>query len=964
MYRVESLPISIPIGRQGENHAMKIEIDCSSFLAEWPQATITAMLRRSVAENPYILVTSIDSSGILTWEPTAHDTGIEGDGQIEIRAVENDVLAKSVTAIVCVERSLTPPEPDTPIDWVEDIKSDIAQSVTSAANSANDAAKSAASAQESAAAAAGSASAAQSSANAAAKSENAASKSATGAAGSADAASKSAGDAAQSASDAAASAKAAAGSAADAAGALDNVNASADAAAKAARAAAESAKDASASKSGAAQSATAAAGSASAASKSASDAAKSAAAANGSAAAAEESKTGAESAANAAKSEADKAAGSAAAADTSAQAAAGSAAAAAESAQGAADAAKAEAAKIIQDGEIARTSTWSSQRIVDQLYTEVSANGNPAVIENALEGYPMSIKASWEPKQDGIGTPSPDNVRPIAGADVVTLRKSSKNLLNPADVNDIIFTPYGLKIELAGENTVRIKGTYEATGGSFGIMQLNTKLLSGRGLTITDTVTNGTHLAHRLYGLRTRNETNIALAADEGSWTPGTAVDMTIKVGIYAPEAVPAEYQPYAGKQSSLTLPHTIYGGIIDVATGQGQETWGYIASYAGETLPGEWISDRDAYADDTQPTIGAQVVYKLAAPETFAVTGGGRIAALAGTNTVVTDADSLEVKTRAASKYADAAAGLIDDTVIAEGKAWSSKHTVDKLLPMQTVTGNPAVIETLEGYPLELSASWEPKQEGSGTPSPDNVRPITGGRDSVKITVNGTEHTLALPDTIYGGDVDAVTGAGVKAMGCIQFTGTETWGGYLAGTTKSYITTVVTNAPAAPTLPAVSSHFEWQVYAYAEKNSEGKFAFQSNGAKICFCTTQTYKTKDEWATYLAAQYAAGTPVQVVYKLATPETFAATGGGRIDALAGTNTISTDADTVTITAPTPPQTTASAAEAQAAKLDYVAMMADVDVDDLTAVDDAGADTGVDADMPTGIEGSEMDGKQEV
>ena len=152
MYRVESLPISIPIGRQGENHAMKIEIDCSSFLVEWPQATITAMLRRSVAENPYILVTSIDSSGILTWEPTAHDTGIEGDGQIEIRAVENDVLAKSVTAIVCVERSLTPPEPDTPIDWVEDIKSDIAQSVTSAANSASDAAKSAASAQESAAA--------------------------------------------------------------------------------------------------------------------------------------------------------------------------------------------------------------------------------------------------------------------------------------------------------------------------------------------------------------------------------------------------------------------------------------------------------------------------------------------------------------------------------------------------------------------------------------------------------------------------------------------------------------------------------------------------------------------------------------------------------------------------------------------------------------------------------------------
>lgn len=57
-------------------------------------------------------------------------------------------------------------------------------------------------------------------------------------------------------------------------------------------------------------------------------------------------------------------------------------------------------------------------------------------------------------------------------------------------------------------------------------------------------------------------------------------------------------------------------------------------------------------------------------------------------------------------------------------------------------------------------------------------------------------------------------------------------------------------------------------------------------------------------------------------------------------------------------------TLSAAEKQAAKLDYVAMMADVDMDDLLAVDDAGADAGMDMDMPTDIEGSEMDGKQEV
>lgn len=57
------------------------------------------------------------------------------------------------------------------------------------------------------------------------------------------------------------------------------------------------------------------------------------------------------------------------------------------------------------------------------------------------------------------------------------------------------------------------------------------------------------------------------------------------------------------------------------------------------------------------------------------------------------------------------------------------------------------------------------------------------------------------------------------------------------------------------------------------------------------------------------------------------------------------------------------TQASALEKQGARLTYIAMMADVDMDDLLATDDAGTDSGM-MDMPTGIEGSGMDGKQEV
>lgn len=612
MYRVESLPISIPIGRQGENHAMKIEIDCSSFLAEWPQATITAMLRRSVAENPYILVTSIDSNGILTWEPTAHDTGIEGDGQIEIRAVENDVLAKSVTAIVCVERSLTPPEPDTPIDWVEDIKSDIAQSVTSAANSASDAAKSAASAQESAAAAAGSASAAQSSANAAAGSASAASKSAASAATSADAANGSASDAAQSAAEADTSAKVSAASAAEAAGTLDSVKASADAAAGSARAAAESASDAAGSKSSAAQAAT--------------DAAQAASAAAGSASQSAAARDAAQAAAAAASAAASDAAGSAAAAVGSKDAAAQSASAAAASAAKAEKAAQ-DAAGIIDDTVIAAGKAWSSKHTVDKLLPMQTVTGNPVVIET-LEGYPMSVKASWEPIQEGEGTPSSDNIRPISGRKEVKIELCGKNLLNWPYTNinaNNEFTERGITyIENIEDRTIKMKGVAE----------------SPYGVTID----------------RANKEKYGKICGTDVYYDPGNNQSFIypLKVGqlydkIIYPQlelgSKPTQYEkPITHKITTLNLPTTIYGGEVNAVTGAGTKQWEHITSYAGESLPGEWISDRDAYADGAQPTIGAQVVYKLATPETFAATGGGRIDALAGTNVFVTDADTLTV--------------------------------------------------------------------------------------------------------------------------------------------------------------------------------------------------------------------------------------------------------------------------------------------------------------------------------
>lgn len=75
-----------------------------------------------------------------------------------------------------------------------------------------------------------------------------------------------------------------------------------------------------------------------------------------------------------------------------------------------------------------------------------------------------------------------------------------------------------------------------------------------------------------------------------------------------------------------------------------------------------------------------------------------------------------------------------IDDTAVTDSAPWSSKHIVDMLCPPISETGNPVVCYPVENYPLGVTASWEPTQEGSGDPSPDNIRPIKG-QDSVTVT-------------------------------------------------------------------------------------------------------------------------------------------------------------------------------------------------------------------------------------
>lgn len=229
-----------------------------------------------------------------------------------------------------------------------------------------------------------------------------------------------------------------------------------------------------------------------------------------------------------------------------------------------------------------------------------------------------------------------------------------------------------------------------------------------------------------------------------------------------------------------------------------------------------------------------------------------------------------------------------IDDTAITTTSPWSSKHIVDMLCPPLQESGNPVVCYPVAGYPLDVTVSWGPTQEGSGEPSPDNVRPIKGrGSVTVKRKEDGLTRRLTFSSTIYGGEVD-VAGDGNENTKIITLDGNE----LKFSQANIYFNLPFHSAPGVVKNGVVGcSHFS-RTFFGANTNYEFCFLSKSDMDGL-------FASADELNTYCAAQYAAGTPVQIAYKLKEPVPFTAAGAQPIPALSGTNTLLTDADSVSV-----------------------------------------------------------------
>lgn len=391
--------------------------------------------------------------------------------------------------------------------------------------------------------------------------------------------------------------------------------------------------------------------------------------------------------------------------------------------------------------------------------------------------------------------------------------------------------------------------------------------------------------------------------------------------------------------------------------------------------------------------------------------------------------ATKAEQAAQRAEDAATAASAIIDDTVIADSKTWSSKGIVDVLCPPIQATGNPVVCHPVEGYPLGVSVDFAPIQEGEGDPSPENVRPIkaresvdvvrcgvnlcpygtqtfaryywksfgyflpsgtytfsatvksddqdyencliyffdtknnkgvqtaTIGRNirtSIKVSVpgkfdaiylyssigaiessgksatfsdiqleigdtpsafapyTGQITSLTLPAPCYGGELDAVSGKGQETWKLVTLDGTENWRSWgvdftTPGITGFYDFSVI-DYDVKQVASAICSHFGHPPDAWGGGSAGIGFASVSSTRYLILSvkndlladTSSTAAAIDSLKAYLAAQYTAGTPVTVAYIKATPTPITATGGKPIPALAGTNTLLTDGDSLTVT----------------------------------------------------------------
>lgn len=287
----------------------------------------------------------------------------------------------------------------------------------------------------------------------------------------------------------------------------------------------------------------------------------------------------------------------------------------------------------------------------------MSAEGAIATFPDGADLPLKSLLVDIDPVQSGSGDPSPTNIRPISGWDAVKVTRIGKNLLDdvtPTVVNAYISNLNGVPILRANaENRtviVQIKEntTYTYTwnrSAKAGASADDSNIILFDEYPVAD-VTLGYSTGGNMNSTnnkRTFNSEGYKYAAIKIANTSRSNFEETLSASMLEVGSTATPYEPYNGVTVTIDLGQTVYGGTLNPLTGV-LMAYPYYASYNGETLTGEWISDRDKYVSGTTPTIGAQVVDMSGTGTEIQLTPH-QIRSLYGNNTIFADTGNVALE-------------------------------------------------------------------------------------------------------------------------------------------------------------------------------------------------------------------------------------------------------------------------------------------------------------------------------
>lgn len=488
----------------------------------------------------------------------------------------------------------------------------------------------------------------------------------------------------------------------------------------------------------------------------------------------------------------------------------------------------------IDDAAVSEDAPWSSKHIIDMLCPPLEESGNPVVCY-PVAGYPLGVKAKWEPVQEGSGTPYP------AGG--------GKNLFNPAWMSEKEVS-YGVTWTITPDGTVTANGTTDSTAyynSDYFSLPAGTYTISAMPhfrMTIRNADAGGAIIAAQQTGrpltFTVENDVQKASLFFAASGTlDNVSAKPQIEKGSTATAYAPYEnIRPIKGRDS-----------VTVERCGENLLRINPFNKFTKKGITYEYVPDGGIHISGTalnnvdSPTFP---VWHLPPGKYF---GQGLSSGIAASIVVQRNGKNLYLNAKGAFEI------LAGDVT----KYWyaiaSAGATVDKTV-----------------YPYIV-------------PGTTTYTPYTG-----------QTATLTLPDTVYGGEVDAVSGEGIKNWERVVFDGTENWKSRPAKYT-SYSLALPRRAQTG-----LCTHFKKILYdAIRPDTGTGETGcYLEFSASAIF--NVPFKNVDDWKNYLAAQYAAGTPVCIVFQYANEvnEPFTATGAQPIPALAGANTVLTDADSATVT----------------------------------------------------------------